>query len=133
MDLNAVMQELSDVLEGIDGLRIAVVGEKPVPPAAYVTWPESITYDATYGRGSDVMDLQAVVIVGRTVDRAVRAKLAAFCDGNDTGSVKTVLEDHSYITADSVTVPSVEFDIVRLGAIDYLAAMFAIHVVGSGQ
>lgn len=127
------MDELGQALELVDGLHVAVVGEKPVPPAAYISYPESITYDATYGRGTDVMDLQAVVIVGQTKAKNTRRLLAAYCDGNDTGSLKTQLEAFDYQTCDSVTVPSVDFDVIRLGAVDYMAALFAIHVVGSGQ
>lgn len=127
------MDELGQALELVDGLHVAVVGEKPVPPAAYISYPESITYDATYGRGTDVMDLQAVVIVGQTKAKNTRRLLAAYCDGNDTGSLKTQLEAFDYQTCDSVTVPSVDFDVIRLGALDYMAALFAIHVVGSGQ
>lgn len=127
------MDELGQALDTIEGLRVAVVGEKPIPPAAYVSYPDSIDYDQTYGRGSDAMDLQAVLIVGQTVHRSTRRQLAAYCDGNGSESVKTVLEGFTYQTCDSVTVPSVDFDVVRLGAIDYMAAMFAIHVVGSGR
>lgn len=133
MDLDAVMDELGQALDTIDGLRVAIVGEKPLPPAAYISYPEGIQYDGTYGRGTDTMDLQAVVIVGQTKAKNTRRLLAAYCDGNDTGSVKTMLEAFDYQTCDSVTVPSVDFDVIRLGAIDYMAAMFAIHVVGSGQ
>lgn len=133
MDLEAVMDELGQALATIDGLRVAVIGEKPLPPAAYVSYPEVINYDLTYGRGSDSMDLQAVVIVGQTKAKNTRRLLAAYSDGNDTGSVKTVLEAFDYQTCGPVTVPSVDFDVIRLGAVDYMAAMFAIHVVGSGH
>lgn len=133
MDLDLVMDELGQALDTIEGLRVCVVGEKPVPPAAYVSYPESIDYDHTYGRGADTMELQAVVIVGQTVHRSTRKQLAAYCDGNGDQSIKTVLDGFNYQQCDSVTVTSVDFDVVRLGAIDYMAALFAIHVVGSGR
>lgn len=132
MDVELVMDELEQALRTIEGLRVCVVGEHPHPPAAYVSYPESITYDLEYGRGSDEIDLQAVVVIGRTIDRATRKALAAYCDGNGDQSIKTVLEQFDYQECDVVTVPSVEFDVVRLAAIDYMAALFAIKVTGGG-
>lgn len=126
------MEEVSDRLATIDGLRIAVVGEKPVPPAAYVTYPESITFDGAYGRGQDSMELQIVVIVGNVIARATRTALAAYCEGNGTDSVKSVVDGDDYVSCDSVTVTGVDFDVVRVASIDHMAAMFAVKVVGSG-
>lgn len=126
------MDELGQALALVDGLRVAVVGEKPIPPAAYISYPDAMNYHGTYGLGQQTMELQAVLVVGKTVDRATRKNLGAYCDGNDSGSVKTVLESFDYQTCDSVTVTGVDFDVVRLGAIDYMAAIFAISVSGSG-
>lgn len=132
MDLDLVMSELSDALDTIDGLRVAIVGEKPVPPAAYISYPESMDYHGTYGLGQHKMTLQAILIVGRTVDRSTRKALAAYCDSNDTASVKTALESGTYTSCDVVTVTGVDFDVVRLAAIDYMAAIFTVDVSGSG-
>jgi hypothetical protein len=133
VDLDAVMTELGVALETVPNLRIAVVGEKPQPPAAYVSYPESITFDRTYGRGTDEMDLQVVLVVGQTVARATRAALAAFCAGSGASSVKSALEDYSpYESCDVVRVTSVDFDVVKLAAVDYMAAIFSVNVVGSG-
>ena len=133
MDLDLVMNELEQALDTIEGLRIATVGQKPTPPMAYISYPDTIDYDQTYGRGSDSMDLQAVIVVGITQARSTRRALAAYCDGGDDQAVKTVLEGFTYATCDSVTVPSVDFDVLRIEAVDYMAAMFAIKVVGRGQ
>ncbi len=132
MDLDAVMTEIGEHLD-VTGLRLAVVGEKPVPPAAYVSYPDSIDFDQTYGRGSDSMALQVVVIVGRTAAvRATRTALAAYCAGSGDNSVKEAIEGTPYDSADSVTVSGVEFDVVSLAGIDHMAAIFSVNVVGSG-
>lgn len=132
MDLDAVMTEIGEHLD-VTGLRLAVVGEKPVPPAAYVSYPESITFDRTYGRGMDSMDLQVVVVVGRTaVVRATRTALAAYCAGSGDNSVKEALEGTAYDSCDSVTVTGVEFDVVPLAGVDHMAAIFSVNVVGQG-
>ena len=132
MDLDAVMDELGQALDTIDPLRVAVIGEKPIPPAAYVSYPESMDYHGTYGLGQHKMELQVILIVGRANDRATRKNLAAYCDSNDTQSVKTALESFAYTTCDVVTVSAVDFDVVRLAAIDHMAAIFNIQVSGSG-
>jgi len=126
------MDEISQALDTIDPLRVAVIGEKPLPPAAYVSYPESMDYHGTYGLGQHKMELQVVLIVGRTNDRSTRKNLAAYCDSNDTQSVKTVLESFAWTTCDDVTVTGVDFDVVRLAAIDHMAAIFAVSVSGSG-
>ena len=131
MDLDEVMTEIGEHLD-VTGLRLAVVGEKPVPPAAYVSYPDSITFDETYGRGSDSMALQVVVIVGKTVARATRTALAAYCAGSGDNSVKEAIEGTPYESADSVTVTGVEFDAVELAGIDHMAAIFNVNVVGAG-
>lgn len=132
MDLDAVMTQIGTALDTISGLRIAVVGEKPVPPAAYVSYPDSITFDQTYGRGQDAMVLQVVLVVGRTVDRATRTALAGYCKGSGSSSVKAAVDGGTYTACDSVTVTGVEFDVVPLGAVDHMAAIFSVSVVGSG-
>ncbi len=132
MDVELVMDELEQALRTIEGLRVCVVGEHPKPPAAYVSFPETIVYDKEYGRGSDEINLQAVLIIGQTNARNTRRALAAYCDGNGNQSVKTVLEAFDYQTCDVVVVPSVEFDVVTLARIDYMAALFSIQVTGSG-
>jgi hypothetical protein len=132
MDLDAVMTEIGEHLD-VTGLRLMVVGEKPVPPAAWVSYPDSIEFDKTYGRGSDSMELQVGVVVGRTaVARATRKAIAAYCAGSGDNSVKEAIEGTPYESCDSVTVTGVEFDVVDLAGVDYMAALFSVSVVGSG-
>lgn len=132
MDLEAVIEEIEAALDTIAGLRILVVGERPVPPAAYVSYPESITYGESYARGMDSMELQVVLVVGRTIDRATRKALAAYCKGSGSASVKAVVDGHTYTACDSVTVTGAEFDVVTVSGVDLMAAIFSVDVVGTG-
>lgn len=132
MNLLTVITEIEAALDTITPLHVLVVGEKLAPPAAYVAWPGSIEFDKTYGRGSDAIELQAVLVVGRTVDRAIRKDLAAYCAGSGASSVKAAVDGYAYTEADSVTVTGVEFDVVENAGIDYIAALFSISVLGSG-
>ncbi len=132
MDLEAVIVEIGATLDTITGLRVVNVGEAVVPPAAFVTYPEEIIFDLTYLRGKDAITLQAVVVVGKISARATRAALAGYCNGSGASSVKAVLDDHAYTSCEDVTVKRVEFDVVTIAAVDYVAAIFDLEVIGAG-
>lgn len=132
MDLDAVMTEIATALDTITGLRLCIVGEKPVPPAAWVSYPENITFDLTYGRGEDSMDLQIVLIVGKVNDRSTRTALAAYCKGSGASSVKAAVDGGTYTAADVVRVTEADFDVVTLAGVDHMAAIFSVHVSGNG-
>lgn len=132
MDLDLLMTEIGTALDTITGLRIAKVGEKPIPPAAYVAYPSEIVYDATYGRGSDTMALEVVVVVGKTVDRTARKHIAAYCNGSGSASIKATLDGYAWTKCDSLRVSKVEFDVVSIAAVDHMAAIFSIDITGSG-
>jgi hypothetical protein len=132
MDLEGVMGEIETALGGVDGLRIFKSGEKPTPPAAFITWPDTLDFDGTYGRGMDSLTLDVVVIVGRADARSTRTALAAYCAGSGASSIKAALESHTYTEADVVTVPGVQFDPYDIAAVTYVAATFSVNIVGRG-
>lgn len=133
MDLATVMDQISARLDTIAGLRcFAYPPGSVTPPAAIVTYPDTYTYDQTYGRGMDRMTLPVVVVVGKATDRTARDRLGAYCDGSGTSSVKTVLESGTYTAFDDVRVTGAEFDVYTLGGTDYLAAIFDCDIAGSG-
>ena len=103
------------------------------PPAAVVSYPETIDFDQTYGRGADKMTIPVVVVVGRASDRAARDALGAYCDGSGASSVKAVLESGTYTAFHTVRVESIEFDVVTIAAVDYMAALFDLDIAGSGS
>jgi hypothetical protein len=132
--LGDVMQQVSDRLDTIVGLRcFAYPPGKVVPPAAVVSYPDKYTFDETYGRGMDRLTLPVVLVVGRPVDRSTRDQIAAYCDGAGASSVKQVLESGTYTAFDAVRVAGVEFDVVAIAAIDYLAATFDLDIAGKGS
>jgi hypothetical protein len=132
VDLEAVMGELEVALATVSGLRVITVGDKATPPAAFITYPDGITFDVTYGRGSDSMELMAVVLVGRTVARETRKALAAYCEGSGSASVKAALEAYTYTSAEVVNIPHVDFDVHTVAGVDYMAAVFTIEITGQG-
>lgn len=133
MNIAQVMQEISDRIDTIAGLRCFAYPPGTVtPPAAVVSYPTSIEFDETYGRGVDAMSLPVVVAVGRPTDRTTRDLLTAYCAGAGASSIKEVVESGTYTALDNVRVESVEFDVIALGGVDYMAAMFTLDIGGSG-
>lgn len=133
MNLDAVMTEVADRLKTIAGLRVF---DHPVdavnPPTAIVSLPE-ITFDQTYGRGSDRYALPVVLAIGKVVDRAARANVAPYVAGAGTKSFKAVLEAVAYASCDSVRVQSVEFDTYSWGSVEYVVAIFLLDIIGDGE
>lgn len=134
MNIANVMDELATQLDTIAGLRVYDFPPgSAVPPFAVIGFPDSIDYDATYGRGSDTTTVPVVICVGRASERVAHDQIAAYTDGSGSTSVKTVLEAHTYTSCDSILVRKATFDIYTLGGTDYRAAVFSIDIVGSGS
>lgn len=134
MDLGAVMQAVADRIDTIPDLRVfAYPPDKVSPPAAIVTYPGTLTYDATYGRGMDrIPDLTVVVLVGKVSARASRDLLTKWCKGSGAASIKAIVESGTYTAFDVVTVTEVTFDVVTIAAVEYLAATFTLDIAGQG-
>jgi hypothetical protein len=133
MNLADVRTQLAARLDTIDGLRcFAYRPPTIVPPAAWPA-PESVTFDATYGRGSDEIALSVLVVVGKASERSAHDALEAYCDGTGDRSVKAVVESGTYSAFDAVRVAGAEFDVVTIAGTDYLAALFDIEIAGPGS
>lgn len=134
MDLGAVMDEIGDQLATIDGLRVyRYPPESASVPATIVSYPERIDFDSTYLRGSDLMTVPIVVVVGKPSARASRDRIAAYCDGAGASSIKQVLESGTYSAFNTIKVTEAQFDVVTIGTTDYLAAVFNAEVSGRGS
>lgn len=134
MDYEALFLELEAALATVPGLagRVATVGEKVTPPSAFIALPEGVDYDGTYRRGEDSTELQAIVVVGRTVARETRAAVLDYVAGAGASSVKTALEAYTYTQADVVHVYHADLEVVTIAAVDYMAAVFSIKITGQG-
>lgn len=134
MDLGDVMQEISDRLDTIAGLRCyAGPPGSVVPPAAIVWYPDSITFDEAYQRGSDSMELPVWVLLARPTDRSTRDLLAAYCNGFGASSVKHVLESGSYQAFDTIRVAGIDFGATTVGGTEYATAIFNLDIAGKGS
>lgn len=131
--LNNVIDQIGTQLDTIAGLRVYdYPADRIVPPAVIVAYPESITFDETYGRGMDRLTLPILLMVGKVSDRASRDALSVYVDGAGAKSVKAVVESGVYTAFHTVRVMNAEFDIVTVAGVDYAAALFDLDIVGSG-
>lgn len=136
MIVTAVMAALATELDKIAGLRVYDHAASNVaPPFAVVLPPQSITYDLSGGRGQDQMDISVAVCAGMVSDRTVLDVLGPYADGTGSSSVKAILEAHngSYTAFSRVRVRQVDFDTVTVSAVEYLGAIFALDVYGTGD
>ena len=134
MDLGAVMQAVADRIDTIPNLQVFAYPPATVsPPAAIVTYPGTLTYDASYGRGMDrIPDLTVVLLVGKVSDRASRDLITKWAKGSGATSIKTVVESGTYTAFDTVRVVEVTFDIIAVAGVEHLAATFTLDIAGQG-
>lgn len=136
MNLADVMAEVAVVVRQITGLRhVSDYPPDDLPvPGGYVSYPISIDYDQTYGRGEDrFTDLPIVLVTDVVTTRTARDTAAAWSAGDGPKSVKRALEAHTWASCDDLTVTKVEFDIERFAGGEALAVKFSATVVGPGK
>jgi len=137
MNVLEVQEEIGTKLATIVGLRVfEYTVDSVAPPGAIVGLPETITFDETYGRGSDSMTLPLWVMVALSSDRAANAELAAYLDGSGAKSVKATVDGtnaNTYTSCDTVTITTAEPDYYTSGGVEMLGAKFTVVITGSGS
>lgn len=133
MNVAAVMADIATALDTIPDLRAYPYPvDRVVPPVALVELPEEITYDQTFGRGSDSMTIPVAVCVSAQSARSSTEALAAYLDGWGVGSVKGAIEGHNFTTCDSARVTSARVEPIQVADMIYNGATFTIEVTGRG-
>jgi hypothetical protein len=133
MNLAAVMAEMGAKLDAIGPLRVTpYTADKINPPAGLIELPDGITFDDTYGRGSDSMRLVVTVAVGKVDARNAHVDLAKYADGSGAHSVKAALEQGPNVAYGTLHVADVVFGTVKFAGISYLAGLFNCDVSGEG-
>jgi len=116
-------------------LRVYPYGTPKIEaPAAVVTLPETLNLHETYGQGvTSFRDLAVLVMVRDLVRREAFKTLANYVKPTGATSVKAALE--SYVPAaqawDSLTVTSVDFDVVTMDGAPFLTALFHLDIIGN--
>ena len=135
LNLNAAMDAIGVRLATISGLRVADYSAQSINvPQAIVSLPsEPVEYDVAMGRGADRAVIPVRVLVAAVSDRASRDAAAGYVSGSGASSVKTAIEGTDPTmggAVQTVRVTNATFDVVTVGAIDYLGAQFDVEVYG---
>lgn len=134
MNIATVMDELGAAIDLIPGLRVFPYwADKVTPPAAVVSWPSPLTFDATYSRGGDQCSFPLTVLVGKVNARTARDDLAKYLSGSGPDSIKQAVETFATSAWDSARVTQAEVAVITLSGAEYLGAEFTIDVIGSGS
>lgn len=135
MNFSSVAADIRTALATVDGLRLPPYGDRrALPPFAFVAFPESISYDATYGRGKDAWDIQIGVVCGRPDGRPVADLAGEYASGAGDLSIKKAIESGTYTACDRPRVVSCSPD---FGGIwdgqPNLILTFLCKIVGPGS
>lgn len=137
MDVKAVMAEMATKLDTISGLRAFGYPPGKLPlPGGFVAPPDDVTYDETYGRGSDAMTFPLFVLVARADDRAAVLELVPYLSGSGAKSVKSAVDStkaNPYTACDTVTVTRAATGAYTYNGVDTYGAEFTVQVTGSGS
>jgi len=132
LDLNAVMDAIGARLVGVTGLRVYdYAADAASPPAAIVSLPETVEYDAVMGRGADRVVIPVTVLVGKVSDRAARDKLAQYVSGTGAQSIKVAIEGTDATlggACQTIRVTGSTINLVTISAIEYVGASFDVEV-----
>lgn len=124
IDVPAILDALGAALGTISGLRVYDYPPDSVAvPAAVVGYPESVTYDATYRRGSDQCEVPVTVLVGKASDRASRDALTPYF-----ASVKAAIDGNLGGVVADARVARADVAQITVGAVDYVGAVFTVEV-----
>ncbi len=135
MNIQEIMEEVATAIRAVPTLTdrtFAYPVSDISPPGAVVGYPENVVYDGGYGRGMDRITGVVTIVAGMIVDRATVPLIAGYMNGSGPESVKTAIEDHAYVSLDSIRVTNGEFDIVPIGGNDYIAVVLELDIVGPG-
>lgn len=133
MNVGDIMEAIALQLKTIPGLNTWGHPKGSVTaPAAIVTYPGEIVYDASYGRGMDTADPEVVVVVGNVYDKSTRTLINAYAAGSGPRSIKAVLEEEDVFDTFAIRVTGCKFEAITIGSVEYLAARFTLDIAGQG-
>ena len=133
MNVDANMAELATALRTITGLRVHDHRARTIQPPAMLVPLPVITFDETYGRGADSYAYDLALLAGAWSARTSTKRIAGYCAGAGASSVKATLDGYDWTTCHDVHVTTIEFAPVSVAGVEYLAAVFATVVIGSGS
>lgn len=134
MNVSDVMEESASVIGLITGVNwLSWPAKTIVPPAGYVSYPQRVVYDLTYGRGADrIENLPLTMLVGNVTDRSAREKAGRWTEGAGAESLKARFEAHKWLSCTEAVLKEASFDVEQIGSVSYLAVVFLADATGKG-
>lgn len=135
MNLKAIMAEISAALD--PALKEAGFSNFDYPkgsitaPAALLGYPERMKPHNTYNNGMWRITLPLIVVAGRVNEESAADLMGEICSDVGEKSITMIVEGASYTTLDAVTVEQIDFDVVDVAAVSYIAAMFTLDIAVS--
>jgi len=128
---NSVIDGIGTTLTvGFPTTRVYTYATDRIEPPSFVVLVETIVYDATDRRNSDIWDFIVWAIVGRVSDRTARPALGGYL--HPSTGVKGILEANKTLSGacDSLRVTEAEVSTLTIAGTEYLGAMFTVNVIG---
>jgi hypothetical protein len=97
------------------------------PPCIVVGYPKKIIFDLTFNRGSDEATFPVWFVVGKPDDKSARDTLSALLTG--AGKIKDTLDGNLGGAVQSARCVDCDVESVKIGDIEYLAALFTLEVL----
>lgn len=134
MNLADVMDEIGDVADTIAGLRVyRWPADEITAPAAMVTYPEAIEFDAAFQRGTDRWAGPGLLVAtGRLYDRSARDQISRYVSGDGPESIVAAFYAHDWQTCAYARPVRATFDAIQVAGVEYLAALFELDIAGNG-
>jgi hypothetical protein len=135
MDVNAVADELTERLKQL-GPEYYIHPNPPdavTPPAVILSYPKSVDYDETYGRGMDkISDWEIVAVTGAVSLLTSRKRVMKLASGG-SGGLKALLELPGYESFDDLRVSTASFDVFTMAGVDYISCTWLVDIWGTGK
>ncbi len=141
MNIDDISDEIATRLRTIPGLRVYQDDPGSIdPPCVAIALPEDITFDQTYGRGSDRITWTFALMAARLdADKArLTKRLSPYTSGSGELSIKRVVESEDaeaytpYTAFHTIRLTRGEFAILQYGSIDYQGVIFEADIFGQG-
>lgn len=133
MIIKTVMEELAAELLASSIINVYDYVPKSIQaPAAIIVFPETMEFDATFGRGLDMMRVPVLVVISELSSKSAAEDLSVLASGSGVNSVKVRLEEHTPVSYHSLRVVGFRTDPITFNGVDYLSATFEVEIAGQG-
>jgi hypothetical protein len=136
MDLNKIALGLAANVNPIPELNPLDFMPDAIPEPMFAVGEMDITFDRTFGRGSDEAVITCRVLVSRADDKSGQQKLRDFMAGGGVNSVKAAIESDRTLdgACDDLHVRSARGNrLFVVGETRYYGVEFDVYVIGDGE